>query len=149
MTGMRILVVLTGEYGRRHAANVRAHCPPDWEVAEWRAPTLLPLVVDYPEDYVPDSLPRADLILAVAEHKGVAELLPDVVRMTGARAVIAAVDRVTCLMGTATTTITKLPLVAEPEGVEHDSTRVHGRHVRPAHVRQGQAAVRGGEEVHR
>jgi len=37
-------------------------------------------------------MPLADLILSFAEHKGVAELIPDLARLTGARAVIAAVD---------------------------------------------------------
>jgi hypothetical protein len=50
-------------------------------------------VIDYPEDYLPESLPPADLILAFGEHRGVAELVPDVARMTGARAVVAPVDR--------------------------------------------------------
>ncbi len=89
---MRILVVFTGEYGRRHLANLREHCPPNWSVAEWRAPVALPLIVDYPEDYVPAALPPADLILSVPEHRGVAELIPDVARVTGAKAVVAAID---------------------------------------------------------
>jgi hypothetical protein len=53
---------------------------------------VLPLIIDYPEDYLPDSLPSADLILALAEHKGVAELLPEIAQMSGAQAVIAPVD---------------------------------------------------------
>ena len=57
----------------------------------------MPPVIDYPEDYLPSSLPPADLILSFAEHKGVAELLPDVCQATGARAVIAAVDNETWL----------------------------------------------------
>ena len=39
-----------------------------------------------------ETLPSADLILAFAEHKGVAELLPDIAAMTGAAAVLAPVD---------------------------------------------------------
>ncbi|MCA9973968.1 MAG: hypothetical protein KC425_27340 [Anaerolineales bacterium] len=89
---MRILAIVTGEYGRRHAAHVARQAPGDWAVAVWDAPTLLPPVIDYPEEYLPASLPPADLLLAVAEHKGVAELLPDVAQMTGARAVVAAID---------------------------------------------------------
>lgn len=89
---MRVLVIVNGEYGRRHAANVREHAPATWQVETWQAPTVLPPVIDYPEDYLPPTLPPADLVLAVAEHKGVAELLPDIVRLTGAQAVIAAVD---------------------------------------------------------
>jgi hypothetical protein len=90
---MRILAIITGEYGRRHVDNIRAHGPADWQIEVWQAPSVLPPVVDYPEDYLPDSLPPADLILAFGEHRGVAELIPEVIQVTGARAVIAPVDR--------------------------------------------------------
>lgn len=89
---MRILAIISGEYGQRHVDNIRVHGPADWSIEVWRAPTVLPPVVDYPEEYLPDSLPQADLILSFAEHKGVAELLPDIAKMTGAQAVIVAVD---------------------------------------------------------
>ncbi len=90
---MRILAIISGEYGQRHVDNIRAHGPPDWSLAVWQAPAVLPPVIDYPEDYLPDALPPADLILSVAEHKGVAELLPEIAKMTGAQAVVAPVDR--------------------------------------------------------
>ena len=80
---MRVLAIVS---------NIREHGPSDWIVEVWQAPAILPPIVDYPEDYVPDTLPPADLILSFAEHRGVAELLPDVARVTGARAVIVAVD---------------------------------------------------------
>lgn len=89
---LRILAIISGEYGQRHVANLQDHGPDEWTIEVWRAPLVLPPIVDYPEDYVPDTLPPADLVLSFAEHKGVAELLPDVARITGARAVIAAVD---------------------------------------------------------
>lgn len=90
---MRILAVITGEYGQRHVDNIRAHGPSDWQIEVWRAPAVLPPIVDYPEDYLPDSFAPADLILAFGEHKGVAELIPEIAKMSGARAVIAPVDR--------------------------------------------------------
>jgi hypothetical protein len=94
---MRILAIITGEYGRRHVDNIRAHAPSNWEVEVWRAPAFYPPVIDYPEEHLPDSLAGAehgvDLILAFGEQKGVAELLPEIVRRTGAQAVIAPVDR--------------------------------------------------------
>jgi len=89
---MRILAIISGEYGQRHVDNIRAHGPTDWVVEVWKAPKVLPPVIDYPEDYLPDELPPADLILSFGEHPGVAELLPDIARMTGAKAVVAAVD---------------------------------------------------------
>lgn len=90
---MRILAVITGEYGLRHVANMRENGPDDWQVEVWRAPAILPPIVDYPEDHLPESLPQADLLLAFGEHKGVAELIPEIAKMTGAKAVIAPVDR--------------------------------------------------------
>jgi hypothetical protein len=90
---MRILAIITGEYGRRHVDNIRAHGPDDWQMEVWQAPAVLPPVIDYPEDYMPDSLAPADLILAFGEHRGVAELVWEAARMTRAQAVIAPVDR--------------------------------------------------------
>ena len=89
---MRILAIVSGEYGRRHVTNIRTNGPQSWQVESWQAPAVLPPVIDYPEDYLPDSLPPTDLILSFAELKGVAELLPDIASMTGAQAVIVAVD---------------------------------------------------------
>lgn len=89
---MQILAIISGEYGARHVENIRKHGPKKWHIETWTAPTSFPLVIDYPEDYLPEELPSADLILSFAEHKGVAELLPEISSMTGATAVIAAID---------------------------------------------------------
>ena len=72
---MRILAIISGEYGQRHVDNIREHGPQNWTIDVWQAPGILPPIVDYPEDYVPDDLPPADLVLSFAENKGVAELL--------------------------------------------------------------------------
>ena len=89
---MKILAIINGEYGARHVANIRKNGPAEWQISVWQAPTQFPLIIDYPEDYLPEKLPPADLILSFAEHKGVAELLPEIAGMTGAKAVIAPVD---------------------------------------------------------
>jgi hypothetical protein len=89
---MRILAIISGEYGARHVKNIRQHGPKEWQIEVWQAPAVLPPVIDYPEDYLPESFAPADLILSFAEHKGVAELLPDIAQMSGAQAVIAAID---------------------------------------------------------
>ena len=89
---MRILAIISGEYGIRHVNNLRQHGPAEWQIETWQAPKVLPPVIDYPEDYLPESLPPAELILSFAEHKGVAELLPEIAQMTGAQAVLAAID---------------------------------------------------------
>jgi len=89
---MNILAIISGKYGQRHVDNIRAHGPTDWTVEVWRAPAVLPPVIDYPEEYLPPKLPPTDLLLSFGEHPGVAELLPDIVQMTCAQAVVAAVD---------------------------------------------------------
>ena len=66
--------------------------PAGWQVEAWTAPSILPPVIDYPEDYLPDRLPDADLLLAFGEQRGIAELIPDIARLCGARAVIAPID---------------------------------------------------------
>ncbi len=91
-TTMRILAIVSGDYGLRHVENIRSNGPSTWIVETWQAPAAFPLVIDYPEDFLPDSLPPADLLLSVAEHKGVAELLPEIAQLTGAKSAIAGVD---------------------------------------------------------
>ena len=76
---MRILAIISGEYGARHVENIRRHGPQTWLVEVWQAPANFPLMIDYPEDFLPAELPAADLILAFGEHKGVAELLPEII----------------------------------------------------------------------
>ena len=90
---MHILAIITGKYGQRHVDNIHARGPKDWQIKVWQAPSVLPPVIDYPEDYLPESLPPADLLLAFGEHKGVAELVVEAAKLTRAKAVIAPVDR--------------------------------------------------------
>ena len=89
---MNILAIISGEYGQRHIDNININGPNHWDLKVWNSPTTFPLMIDYPEDFLPESFPAADLILSFAEHKGVAELLPDIAEMTGAKSVIVAVD---------------------------------------------------------
>jgi hypothetical protein len=89
---MKILAIVNGDYGRRHVENIRKHGPAEWTLDIWEAARTYPQVIDYPEDYLPASFPPADLILQFAEHKALAELLPDIAGMAGATAVIAAID---------------------------------------------------------
>ncbi len=89
----RVLVVTQGRWGERIADNLDAFCPPDWIVQRWPVQGALPLIIDDGLDFLPASLPPADLVLALGDTTGVAQLIPDVVRLTGAKAVIAPVDR--------------------------------------------------------
>ncbi len=89
---MRILAIYSAEYGLRHIANLRAHMPDSWSLTDWRAPAALPLIMDYPEEFIPEVMDPCDLILSFAENKSVAELIPEIVKLTGAQAVVAAID---------------------------------------------------------
>jgi hypothetical protein len=89
---MNILVIINGEYGLRHVSNIQTHAPKYWNIEIYHARSVYPPIIDYPEDYLPANLPQADLILSFSEHRGVAELIPDIVKMTGAKSVIAPVD---------------------------------------------------------
>jgi hypothetical protein len=89
----RVLIVTQGLWGQRIADNVGSFHPGNWVVNRWAAAPALPLIVDYPEDYIPPQLPAADLVLALGETAAVAQLIPDICRLAGARAVIAPIDR--------------------------------------------------------
>ena len=90
---LRLLVITQGLWGERIAENIAAHAPSDWAVESWKAPRVLPPVIDDPEELIPSNLPSSDLILALGEVAGVAQLAPEIARKTGARAVIAPIDR--------------------------------------------------------
>jgi hypothetical protein len=89
---VKILAIISGEYGQRHVDNIIKHGPQHWQIEIWEAPNIFPPVIDYPEDYLPDEFPAVDLIISFAEHKGMAELLPDIAKITGAKSVLVAVD---------------------------------------------------------
>src|SRR3990172_318405 len=94
---MRILALISGEYGLRHASNIQAHKPASWSIETWKAPAAFPLIIDYPEEFLPAGFDPCDLILSFAENRSVAELIPEIAKMTGAKGVVVAVDNETWL----------------------------------------------------
>jgi hypothetical protein len=89
---LKILILTQGQWGERIAENVKANAPQSWEVNIWSAPLRLPPIIDDPEVFLPEDLPSADLILSLGERAGLAQLVPEVVGITGASAVIAPID---------------------------------------------------------
>jgi thymidylate synthase len=89
---VRILFSVQGRYGERVAENVRSNGPRDWVVDVFRLTARLPMVIDDPGEFLPASLPAADLFVSLHEKPGAAELIPDIAKACGARAVLAAVD---------------------------------------------------------
>lgn len=89
---MRILVVTQGPYGERIARNLRENAPPDWTVDGMALPRALPLLIDDPDEFLPEAIPETDLLIAAGESPGAAQLTTDLVMRSGARSVIAPID---------------------------------------------------------
>ncbi|NIM93173.1 MAG: hypothetical protein GTO18_05625 [Anaerolineales bacterium] len=87
-----ILALAQGQWGERIAANIQQTAPPHWVIEIWHAPRVLPPIIDDPEDFLPESLPKASLVIALGETAGLAQLVPDAVSLCGAKAVIAPID---------------------------------------------------------
>jgi len=89
---MRILAVVQGNYGKRIAGNINFHAPSSWKITTWTAPSYFPVIVEEPEEFLPLSLPETDLLLSLGENPGVAQLIPGLVKLSKAKAVIAPCD---------------------------------------------------------
>ena len=72
--------------------NIRKNGPTDWAVEVFQAPRALPPIIDEPEEFLPEELPPADLVLYFGESAATAQLLPAIARLAGAEAVIAPID---------------------------------------------------------
>jgi len=92
---MRLLILYqeTGRgWGNRIARFISATAPEGWEVETQKMPALNLPVIDNPEAFVPENLPRVELLLALVESSGLAQLIPDIAETVQAEAVIAPVD---------------------------------------------------------
>ena len=90
--GIRILIAIQGYYGERMVENIQRHCPANWTVNHFTFPAGLPAIIDDADEFLPRELPAADLLISLGEHPGVAQMIPDMVKRSGARAVIAPAD---------------------------------------------------------
>lgn len=90
---LRILCITQGQWGERIAANIQQTAPADWSVEIRGFPRVLPPVIDDPEDFLPPGLPQSDLLLALGEITGLAQLVPEIARATGVKSVLAPIDR--------------------------------------------------------
>lgn len=88
---MKILAVAQKNWGKRIVEFITENAPENWQI-ETHVMSSLPPVIDEPENFLPDNLPHVDLLLVLAESQGLSQLIPDFVKMTRAKAVIAPVD---------------------------------------------------------
>ncbi|MCI2424998.1 DUF166 domain-containing protein [Candidatus Acetothermia bacterium] len=85
-------MILQGKYGNRIVKTITAYMPPQWKLKIHSFPDPLPVInEDSLNNLLPKQLPTADLLLSLAEDSRVAELLPDMVDLSGATAVLAPV----------------------------------------------------------
>jgi thymidylate synthase len=89
---MKILAIVQGNYGKRMAEAWQTHGPAQWEIETLEITSSLPTMMEDTSEFLPRDIPKADLVISLGEHPGVAELLPAIVKAAEARAVIAPVD---------------------------------------------------------
>ncbi|MBM3131429.1 MAG: hypothetical protein FJZ95_00105 [Chloroflexi bacterium] len=89
---MRILIVIQGPYGERIARNIKDRAPVDWAIESVKLPMGLPALIDDADEFLPPRLPQSDLVVFLSESSQAPQLIPDIVAMTGAKAVIAPID---------------------------------------------------------
>lgn len=90
---MKILLVMQSDYGMRYVETIKSYGPSDWEIDHYIFPAKISLGIDDSwEDILPPNLPQYDLLVMLQEDPVVVEMVPDLVKMTGARAVIAPID---------------------------------------------------------
>ena len=92
---MKLLILYqkTGRgWGNRIASYISTTAPESWKVECQEMPALNLPVIDNPEAFIPENLSRADLLLALVESTGLAQLIPDIAEEIRAEAVIAPVD---------------------------------------------------------
>jgi len=89
---MRILAMFQGNYGERIVKHISEQAPQGWTMNTIAVPRALPPIVEEPEDFLPSDIPQCDLLLAMIESPGAAQLIPTVVKLSKAKAVIAPID---------------------------------------------------------
>lgn len=94
---LTVLMMTQGQWGERIADNIGRYCPAAWSIHRCFISRALPPIVDDPADFLPPQLPQVDLVLALGETPALAQLIPEVVKLSGARSVIAPIDRTASL----------------------------------------------------
>lgn len=88
----RVLVVYQGYYGERILNHLRSAAPPHWSIESRKLDTMLPEIIDDPNEFLPRDLADVDLVVFLSEEGSAPQLIPDIVKATRAKGVIAPVD---------------------------------------------------------
>ncbi|MGA2111137.1 MAG: DUF166 family protein [Anaerolineales bacterium] len=92
-SGLGVMAAYQGFWGQRIAASISKNSPPEWRVSVWEAPRCIPPVVDDPEEYLTSPIIHSDLLVALGETPGFAQLVPMIAKRAGVRAAVVPVDR--------------------------------------------------------
>ena len=94
---MRILGAVQGDYGKRIIEHLKVWSAKEWVIETVTLPRALPMVIDDVDEFVPSDVAHAELLLALIESEGAAQLVPALARLCGAKASIVPVDNPTWL----------------------------------------------------
>ena len=89
---MHILALTQWPYGERIVRNIREHAPLDWMIEALTIQKQLPSFIDEPSDFLPDTIPHAELLIALGESSGAAQLITDIAIRSEVCTVIAPID---------------------------------------------------------
>ncbi|NHJ31265.1 MAG: hypothetical protein FK732_00240 [Asgard group archaeon] len=87
-----INILVQGSYGNRIAENLKNNSPSNWKITVYQFSKDIPKIIENPESLFPKNIVNCDVIISLGENPALASILPDLVRLTGAKAVIAPVD---------------------------------------------------------
>ena len=87
-----ICTIVQGWYGHRITSNLREKGPKNWTINICEITSKLPVLIEKPEEFIPKRFPKCDLLISLGEHPTIMMLLPNLVKISGANAVIAPVD---------------------------------------------------------
>ncbi len=91
-SSISICALVQGWYGYRMVSNIKNRIPNSWEIKSLKFPQELPVIVEDIVEILPAKISRCELILSLGENPIIASLLPDLVKITGAKAVIVPID---------------------------------------------------------
>lgn len=89
---MRIVAIIKNKFGKRFVDHLHKSAPTHWEVVDYLYEGNLPIVIDDPQEFLPQGLPVGDLLLFLGQNKKLAELIPDISEACKVKAVIAPVE---------------------------------------------------------
>ncbi|MGB6681385.1 MAG: DUF166 family protein [Candidatus Bathyarchaeia archaeon] len=91
-SGISINILIQGSYGNRIAENLKKNSPSNWKITVYQFSKDMPKIIENPESFFPKNIVNCDVIISLGESPALATILPDLVILTGAKAVIAPVD---------------------------------------------------------